>query len=206
MVEECPVLTLFPVLEGEGATSPRTLEENFRLIAEWTRLMCSYVKSVARMSMGELSAHNNAIPTVISNANTWTKVEGSSNLSVEMDFDSPVNERIRYVGEFEKLMHCGCTVSIEGAASNNVVAIALYKNGTTNVNGEFITGERLTAGVVVRKLAAAGDVGSSAIHVMTSMQDGDYLELAVENRSGTGNVTFTDTNLFVVGMRRPDDT
>lgn len=71
MADTCPLLTLQPVLEGEGArgallqaigrfpagyakaepaatgaSGPRTLQHNFMQIEEWTRAMCAYVQTL----------------------------------------------------------------------------------------------------------------------------------------------------------------
>lgn len=39
-MDECPLLTLQPVLQSSDA---RTIQHNFQQIQEWTRLMCLYL-------------------------------------------------------------------------------------------------------------------------------------------------------------------
>lgn len=45
-VTSCPILDLYPVLEGQGATSQRIVEENFRRIMEWVMLACAYMETI----------------------------------------------------------------------------------------------------------------------------------------------------------------
>jgi hypothetical protein len=150
--------------------------------------------------MGEMYKINNGTATTISTVSTWTKFNIAGTLGVGMDFDMPATARLRYTGAVTKVFHCGATISIKGAGANDTFAAILYKNGTVNASQEYTAGTALTQGQTVQKLGAVGDIASTAIHVMPTLAQNDYLELAVSNLSGARNVTVTDTNIFCMGM------
>ena len=146
--------------------------------------------------MGEMYINGNSTATVITTTLTWTKFNVACTLNTSENFDMPATGRLRYTGAQTAHFHLGATISLSGAGSNDVMSAVLYKNGTVNGNDEFTAGTALVAGIVTRKLGASGDVGSTAIHVMVSLAQNDYIELAIQNESGTGNITIEDMNIF----------
>lgn len=158
--------------------------------------------SMAGAGMGEIYVNANAGTTVITTASTYTKVAVAAwtlGGSV-MDFDMPSAGRLRYIGSQSRIFHCGATISLKGAAPNDIARAVLYKNGTVNANNEFTGGTQLSAGIVEQKLAGTGDVTSTAIHVFVPLSTNDYLELGVGNFSSTADFTVTFSNVFAVGM------
>lgn len=158
--------------------------------------------SMAGAGMGEIYVNDNAGATVIQTQSTYTKVAVAAwtlGGSV-MDFDMPSAGRLRYTGGQSRIFHCGATISLKGAAPNDVVRAVLYKNGVVNANNEFTGGTQLSAGIVEQKLAGTGDVTSTAIHVFVPMSTNDYLELGIANFSSTADLTVTFSNVFAVGM------
>lgn len=154
------------------------------------------------MPMGEISTSDNAVVTVITTQSSGTLFDETTILSsLGHEFDQPQNGRLRYIGEFTKNFHCGCTISIAGAGTNDIMRAYLVKNGTVNGNNEFTSGEILIAGQVERKLGGAGDAGSTAIHVFAQLATNDYLELAVANDSASANLTLVNMNMFAVGKQ-----
>lgn len=144
-----------------------------------------------RPPMGEVSMTGNASGTTIAVQNTYYKVAGTTSFSSESyNFSNGgTSNRLTYTGASQKMFHIACTLSISAAQSNQVIKAVLYKNGSP-----------LSAGIVQTKLGGTGDVTSTAIHVMTSLSQNDYLELYITNTSGTYALTITDMNMFAMGV------
>lgn len=148
---------------------------------------------LAKFPMGEISMYNNATSTSCV-ANTWVKAAGTSAISAgAWDFwrgTSPnTNNRLTYNGNSEKMFHIACTISLTntGGNSSNMLS-GVYKNGVL-----------LTNGVVKQRLSGGTDFSSTAIHVMTNMVPGDYIELWI-NSSVTETITVTYMNMFAMGV------
>lgn len=155
-------------------------------------------------AMGEVYMTANTVATPITTADTYTKVSGVAfTLGTSQNFDMPVNGRLRYTGTKTAYFHLGCTLSMSGAGANDVFSGVLYKNGTVNTNLEYTAGTELSAGTITRKMGAASDAGSTAIHVMTQLSTNDYIELAIKNETDTDDITIEHVNLFGVCMMSP---
>lgn len=171
-----------------------TLVDDTDTAAVWVRSG----ESSVMMPMGEISCIGNSTATVITTGSTWTKFGVTTTLNVSDEFDSPSAGRLRYTGETTKTFHCGATISVKGAGANDVVKAILYKNGGVNANNEYTSGTALTNGTTHQKLGSAGDVASTAIHIMVELAKNDYVELAVMNDTDADDVTITDMNLFAM--------
>jgi len=150
--------------------------------------------------MGEVSFTTNATVTTLTTTQTWTRVAIASSLNVDMEFDSPSNSRLRYIGGETKMMHCGCTISFKPAGASDTFKFCLYKNGGVNGSDEYINGTALTQGTVTLLARNAAEHRSTAIHVMTMLRKNEYLELAVWNDTDADDLVVTDMNIFAVGM------
>lgn len=117
------------------------------------------------------------------NGPTWTLSAGGHWFD-----ESAGNGRLTYIGAATVYAHIAATVSFSDAA-NDVLHWRIGLNGTT-----------LPASEIQRKVSAGGDVGSSAMHVITSMSTGDYLSLWVRNASATDNPTLNVANLQAMTM------
>jgi hypothetical protein len=157
-----------------------------------------------RMSMGELGWYGNTTATVITTADTWTRVAPvAGTLGAHEEFTSKANGRLNYSGPVTTILHMGCTLSVKSAGPNDVIKAIIYKNGGVNGNNEYTSGTALTNGTVQDKTLLASDLISTAIHVMpTAVQPGDYFELAIKNVSDGDDLTVTEANLFAVSMVR----
>lgn len=156
----------------------------------WTRLVNQSGVALARNPMGEIFMNGNVTATTISATSTYYKAAGSTTFSSgEHEFSMPANNKLQYTGTKMKMFHIACTVSISSAGTNDVVQAVLYKNGVA-----------LVAGTVKQKLGGTGDNTSTAIHVMTSMSQNDYLELYIANMSAVSNLTVSNMNLFAMGF------
>ncbi len=144
-----------------------------------------------RFPMGEVSMNNNSTKTIISSANGWFKVEGATtfnNQSYQFS-NGGVDNRLQYTGTSEKMFHIACTISVKAVANGSNLKAVLYKNGVA-----------LSTGMVQTKMFGNTDIISTAIHVMTNMQNGDYLELWITNTLGSDDFTVTEMNLFAMGV------
>lgn len=156
--------------------------------------------------MGEISYSSNSSPTVITTTDTWTVLRIASSLTMGMEFDSPANSQLRYTGSTTEDAHCGCTLSVKSAGANDTVKAMLCQDCTYNGDSEYLTGTQLTAGVIQTKLSGAGDVGSTAIHVMPTLAANSTVDIIIKNTSDADDITVTDANVFCVilrGLRGP---
>lgn len=106
----------------------------------------------------------------------------------EFDDNGSSSGHIRYTGAETKMFHVACSVSFSGAANDRLV-IGVAKNG------DVISESRM-----LRKIGAGGDVGSTAMHIMVSMAQNDYLTMQVGNTTDTSDVTVNALNLFAMGV------
>lgn len=149
------------------------------------------VVKLERFPMGEVSMNGNTTLTSISAANVWVKVAGASSFSSSSyQFSNGLtNNRLVYTGTSTKMFHVACTMSVKSTASGSNLKAVLYKNGAP-----------LTAGIIQTKMGSSTDIISTAIHVMTDMSTGDYLELWITNTVGSNDFTVTEMNLFAMGV------
>ena len=134
-----------------------------------------------------------SIETVIANADEWTKVLGTTAAGHLRDFDMPSDGRIRYTGEAPVHVHVASSFTLETASNNQVIGIRIVKSGDAEDPDSKASAVRL-------KLASAGGIESTAIHFDSVMENGDYLELFVENETSASNVTLGQIYFFAVGM------
>lgn len=152
--------------------------------------------------MGEIYLDANSTATTITTTQTYTKVApGAWAAGTSKNFDMPSDGRLRYIGKSKIHVHLGCTMSMQSASgANKVFRAVLYKNGTVNVNNEYTGGTQLNAGIIENTLATASVSQSTAIHVMTTMVENDYIELGIANWTDAVDATITFANLFLVAM------
>ena len=141
--------------------------------------------------MGEVSLTNNTLVTAIAGANTWTLINASwDGNSGNMFFQNYTNGTLEYTGTETMFFHVAMTISLSSAGANNVMRAAIFKNGTI-----------LSGGQIQQKLQGANDVGSTAIHVATSLSTGDTLNVYLLNQNSADDFTVTYANMFAMGMR-----
>ncbi len=102
--------------------------------------------------------------------------------------ESDGNGRLTYIGVAGIVVHVSCTISMTGTNAQ-VTHWRIGKNGTTDAASE-----------VQRKIGTGADVGSTALHLVTTMSTGDHLSLFVRNATGSNNVTLEAANLQVMTM------
>jgi hypothetical protein len=149
------------------------------------------VVKLERFPMGEVSMNGNTTVTNISGANVWAKVAGTSLFSSgSYQFaNGATNNRLVYTGTSMKMFHIACTMSVKSTSSGSNLKAVIYKNGVP-----------LTAGIIQTKMGSSSDIISTAIHIMTDMENGDYLELWITNTVGSNDFIVTEMNLFAMGV------
>lgn len=146
--------------------------------------------------MGEIYMQGNSTATTIGTAGSYVKALGTSTLTPESHhFDMPSNNRLRYTGTKTKMFHVAFTISYKISSGNNQeVRMKIYKNGSD-----------ITASLIKDTMRNSSDVNSSAIHVMVSMAQNDYLELYLTNQTSTNGIIVDTMNLFAMGVSQGSD-
>lgn len=103
--------------------------------------------------------------------------------------ESTGNGQLTYTGAVDVVAHIACSISMTCGSNNQVTHWRLGVNGTSNAASE-----------VQRKIGTGADVGSTALHLITTLSAGDYISLFVRNATGANNVTLEVANLEVVTM------
>lgn len=118
-------------------------------------------------------------------AGTYTLSSGAHNWAMS------TNGQLKYTGVADRMVHIAASMSMSSSASNMVPYVAVYKN-------EAI----LTPSIIIRKLGAASDIGSSALHAFTTVSTNDYLTIRIRNSTWTTSQTITleTCNLFAMDM------
>lgn len=130
-----------------------------------------------------------AIETVIAANNTWTKALGTTLVgSMMREFSMPSDGVIQYDGAEDRHFHIACSISTTSQGSNQVVRVAIAKNGTP------------LPGWMRKKIGTGTDEESTALHADAMMSTGDQLAIYLMNETSAGNLTLTAGYLFGVGM------
>lgn len=116
---------------------------------------------------------------------TWTNDTGAA---YEFD-ESAGNGRLTYTGTQPIMVHIAASISFTLGGSNAVIHCRIGKSGTTIAPSE-----------IQRKVGSGSDVGSTALHLVTSMTNGQYLSLWFRNETDTSALTLACANLQVVSM------
>lgn len=148
------------------------------------------------MQHGQLSVAGNAVATTIPDNTDFHEVDvtGAILSSVSSilgtdDFDEPANGRLRYVGDETRMFHIVCTISFTAANNNQEIHMRLAKSGSVSAKAE-----------IRRKVATGADVGSTAIHWLTTLETDEYISLFAKNITAANDITIVSFNLHAMGM------
>lgn len=148
------------------------------------------------MQHGQLSVAGNAVATTIPNNTAYHEcdVTGAvlSNQSAILgtdDFDEPANGRLRYLGVETRMFHIMCTVSFTSESNQQEIHLELAKSGVVSTEAE-----------IRRKVGTGTDVGTGAIHWLTSLATNEYISLFAKNITGSNDITVVSFNLQAIGM------
>lgn len=138
--------------------------------------------------MGEVYMVGNATATVIASTANYVKAAGTTIIGNNMGFDNGgVSNRLRYTGAITRMFHVAVSFSFSAASNSQNVEFAVFKNGV-----------RIDSSVQETKTGAAGDVQSTALHVVATLATNDYLEVFCRNLSTASNVTVKNLNFFAM--------
>jgi hypothetical protein len=189
------ILNAYEGIVGQERDKIATLDDLYKsgVTPNTTSNMIPYGRLI--MPMGEISYFDTTGTTVTISAQS----DGSTNMVVvnpttifaghSNEFDSGTSGRLRYIGKATRHFHSACTVSISSTGPNDTYVIGVAKNGTV-----------LSATKVLNKIAATGDIASTALHAFPEMKTGDYLELYVGNLTDTDNLVIKTMTMFAMGM------
>jgi hypothetical protein len=132
---------------------------------------------------------SSAIETTIDTQSEFEKVAGTTtSLGNEKDF-VVTNGRLQYVGDDSRLFIVMAVVGTTTDAPNQNIAWRFAIDGTTLAESE-----------IVRRQAAAADIGALSVICAFRMDPESFLEMYVTNTSSDGNVTATNMSLLAVGF------
>jgi hypothetical protein len=151
------------------------------------------VVETLRMRSGQLSIADgagaamtilNTTDYVEATAPAWTLLAASDGFN-----ESGGNGRLTYIGVADVMVQIALSLSFSCASNNQILHLRIGKNGTTDPTAE-----------AQRKIGIGTDVGSTALHLITTMSTGDYLSLWVRNETSTAAPTIVVANLQAVTM------
>ena len=118
------------------------------------------------------------IETSIATVDTPVKIAGTTSFEGELFDDNGTSNRLRFIGLEPRFFEIVAAISVTSAGNNQVYSFYLAKNGVV------IEGSKQQ-----RKVSTGADVGSIAIVWNGECAENDYLEVWVENNTGTTNLT-----------------
>lgn len=121
--------------------------------------------------------------------NVYSKMAGTTTAGGLLNFDMPVDGRLRYTGVPDRHMHIAVTTSFTCANNNKVIGLKIAKNGVV-----------LDSTIARRKVSTGADIGSTALHGDVMMSTNDYLELFLTNETDSTNATIENIYFFAIGM------
>jgi hypothetical protein len=150
------------------------------------------------LPMGELnyynfSGHSNPITGTSTGAlgnDNMSKINPPSGVNFINDvFGTGTNTRLTYTGATTRLFHIALSFSFNPGNNGDTYIFAVAKNGVVQDSSKMIL-----------KAGNATDSQSSAIHVLLSLNQNDYLEFYVGKLGGTGSILVKSFNFFAMGM------
>ena len=127
----------------------------------------------------------NATATVITTAGVGVKAAGvTTSGSLTSKFTNTAN-RATYDGALTRFFKVSTTLSVE-SGNNNQVGVYISKNGV-------LLGESEVYGTT----SGTGRAENIVVQTLVSLTATDYIEIWVENATGTQNITVTDLNLII---------
>lgn len=130
-----------------------------------------------------------ASATTINTPGTYEKAAGTTTFNRGVNFDMPVDGRLRYIGSTQVHLHIAISVAMTAAGNNKTIGLKVAKNGVV-----------MDESVTRRFVGTGADIGSTALHADAMMVQNDYLELYVTNETDTVSVTIQELYFFALGM------
>jgi hypothetical protein len=146
-------------------------------------------KCTGIINSGNISQYymnGNATPTPIASTGIAYKAEGITTSAAVTQKFTNTNNRATYIGALSK--HFSVTASLSVTSGNNhQIGIYIAKNGIVLPESEiYIT----TNG--------AGRAEGAVVQSLVLLENGDYIEVFVENETAVTNITITDLNVIII--------
>lgn len=143
---------------------------------------------------GELSI-SSPVETTIDTVDVWKKMAGTTVISpgVNHHFDMPVDNRLRFTGDADRLMHIAVSIGVTPAASNKTLEFMVAKNGNAaDVNS--------LPSVIQMTLPNQNITVATTLHAFIPMSPNDYIEVWCRNVTDATNLTAETLNFVAIGM------
>lgn len=134
--------------------------------------------------IGNYYMTNNTTVTTISTINTPVKVLGTTTANAINQKFSHADNRLTYTGGLTRDFQVSCTASLS-SGNNNVIGFYVAKNGVVISSSEmYVT------------TSSGGRFDGVSVQTILSLVETDYIEVFVENSTGTSNVTVGYMNVI----------
>lgn len=138
---------------------------------------------------GEISV-TTPVATVLSDTSTFVPILGTFAASAgAVNFDMPLNGRLRYTGTKAVCLHIAAAASMTAASNNQTIEFVIMKNGIA-----------IAPSRIQRRVATGADVGAASFHGFIDVVTNDYIEIGVRNITSASNITATTANLFAEAL------
>ena len=133
--------------------------------------------------------NGNATVTTIALSSTPVKVAGTtSSAAITQRFTNSTTNRATYTGDLQRDFKVNAVMSVE-SGNNNQIGVFIAKNGVLLPESEiYITTN------------AGGRAEAAFCQVIVGLVTDDYIEVFVENITGTTNITVTDLNVILEAL------
>ncbi len=129
---------------------------------------------------GLMSLNGNTTATVISAINTPVLVAGTWTCQRQSQFNCTAAGRFTHLGERDLTTPIDVILTIDPPAGDSTVAVYIALNGTVITDS------------AIKSFVKAGDPGTLSTMWQLKMPITDFIEVFVENQSGSDNITVTD--------------
>lgn len=147
-----------------------------------------FLKNVGIINSRDISQYfmnGNATETVIAVVSTPVKILGATTSAAVTSKFTNTDNRATYNGALNGYFKVSATLSLE-SANNNQIGIYIAKNGVILPESEtYIT----TGGT--------GKGENAFVQTLVTLNENDFIEIFVENNTGTTNITVSDLNVVI---------
>ena len=180
------------------AQTQRTTTEVFSLLADNTSGLISPTDvrdgfETWRMGHGQLYVENgNGSPVTVAVAGTFYEMIQSTwtpSTGLHLFDESAGNGRLTYIGVADVVVHVAASISFTAGQNNITTRFRLGKNSTPDPAAE-----------AQRKIGTGSDVGSTAIHLVTTLSTGDHVSLWATTIGTPSTITLACANLQAITM------
>lgn len=134
--------------------------------------------------IGNYFMTNNVVSTTISLVDTAVKVLGTSTAnSINQKF-THTNNRLTYVGALTRNFQVTATLSLT-SGNNNIIGVYVAKNGVVITSSEMYS-----------TTSSGGRAESITCQTILELNENDYIEIWVENSTGTADITVEYLNVI----------